>query len=241
VSGAGRSRVACPALRSPRHGAIDHGSARRGQLCGRGHGRGCAGGPGGIRAGTRPSGGDVPGRLHRADGGAAASGTGRVVDPDRVGALGLGRGSPAAYLGRLPGAFCGACVAGLVRPECGGGFPGGKRTALRRKRRAVRQGRGQDGGPARAGAFGQPGKHVQPRLGHDARGLDGAVPQDRLSGSGHPRDEDPILPVQNGQAIAAGIPGTQLEILRGVGHELPPGRLDWFAARIAGHVRAASS
>jgi pimeloyl-ACP methyl ester carboxylesterase len=54
-------------------------------------------------------------------------------------------------------------------------------------------------------------------------------------------DEDPILPVQNGQAIAAGIPGTQLEILRGVGHELPPGRLDWFAGRIAEHVRASSS
>ena len=53
-------------------------------------------------------------------------------------------------------------------------------------------------------------------------------------------DEDPILPVQNGQAIAAGIPGAQIEILRHVGHELPPGRLDWFAARIAEHVRAAS-
>jgi pimeloyl-ACP methyl ester carboxylesterase len=35
-------------------------------------------------------------------------------------------------------------------------------------------------------------------------------------------DEDPILPLPNGEALAAGIHGAQLNVLRGVGHELPP-------------------
>jgi pimeloyl-ACP methyl ester carboxylesterase len=52
-------------------------------------------------------------------------------------------------------------------------------------------------------------------------------------------DEDPILPVENGRAIAEGIAGAQLEILRGVGHELPRGRFDWLADRIAAHVLGA--
>lgn len=54
-------------------------------------------------------------------------------------------------------------------------------------------------------------------------------------------DEDPILPVENGGAIAETITGTQLEVLQGVGHELPPGRLDWFAERIAEHVLSPSA
>ncbi len=52
-------------------------------------------------------------------------------------------------------------------------------------------------------------------------------------------DEDPILPVENGKAIASGIRNAQLEILSAIGHELPPGRLDWIAERIAAHVQAA--
>lgn len=51
-------------------------------------------------------------------------------------------------------------------------------------------------------------------------------------------DEDPILPVENGKAIASGIRNAQLEILPGIGHELPPGRLDWIAERIAAHVQS---
>lgn len=52
-------------------------------------------------------------------------------------------------------------------------------------------------------------------------------------------DQDPILPVENGRAIAEGIPGAQLEEMPGVGHELPPHRMEWFADRIAAHVQTA--
>lgn len=49
-------------------------------------------------------------------------------------------------------------------------------------------------------------------------------------------DEDPILPVENGRAIADGIPGARIEVLSGVGHELPARWQDWLADRIARHV-----
>lgn len=49
-------------------------------------------------------------------------------------------------------------------------------------------------------------------------------------------DEDPILPVENGRAIAAGIDGAEIEVLPGVGHELPPRWLDRIANRITAHV-----
>jgi pimeloyl-ACP methyl ester carboxylesterase len=54
-------------------------------------------------------------------------------------------------------------------------------------------------------------------------------------------DEDPILPVENGRAIAAGIPGARLEVMTGVGHELPARHLAWIADRVAAHVRAAGA
>jgi pimeloyl-ACP methyl ester carboxylesterase len=54
-------------------------------------------------------------------------------------------------------------------------------------------------------------------------------------------DEDPILPVENGRAIAAGIPGARLEVMTGVGHELPARHLAWIADRLAAHVRAAGA
>jgi pimeloyl-ACP methyl ester carboxylesterase len=52
-------------------------------------------------------------------------------------------------------------------------------------------------------------------------------------------DEDPILPVENGRAIAAGIPGASLEVLTGVGHGLPSRHITWIADRLAGHIRSA--
>lgn len=51
-------------------------------------------------------------------------------------------------------------------------------------------------------------------------------------------EDDPILPVGNGRALAAGIPGADLGVLPGVGHELPRRVWDAVAERIAAHVRA---
>src|SRR3989344_1899447 len=47
-------------------------------------------------------------------------------------------------------------------------------------------------------------------------------------------EEDPILPLANGQALAAGIPGADLRILPGVGHELPAVLIPTIADAIAG-------
>ncbi len=49
-------------------------------------------------------------------------------------------------------------------------------------------------------------------------------------------DEDPILPVQNGKAIAAGLPGAELVIFPGIGHELPLSIIPEIAEQIAAHV-----
>lgn len=51
-------------------------------------------------------------------------------------------------------------------------------------------------------------------------------------------EEDPILPVENGLALAGGIPGAQSLILPGVGHELPPRAVPQIIARLAQHFRA---
>lgn len=53
-------------------------------------------------------------------------------------------------------------------------------------------------------------------------------------------DEDPILPVENGRAIVAGIPGANLLELPGTGHELPRRLLPLIAGRIADHVKGAA-
>lgn len=47
-------------------------------------------------------------------------------------------------------------------------------------------------------------------------------------------EEDPILPLANGQALAAGILGAELRILPGVGHELPAALIPTIADAIAG-------
>ncbi len=49
-------------------------------------------------------------------------------------------------------------------------------------------------------------------------------------------EEDPILPVQNGMALAEGIPGATLRTLPGIGHEIPQPVIPEIAALIAGHA-----
>jgi pimeloyl-ACP methyl ester carboxylesterase len=49
--------------------------------------------------------------------------------------------------------------------------------------------------------------------------------------------EDPVLPVANGMALAAGIAGAELLVLDQVGHELPAALIGEIAGRIARHVR----
>jgi pimeloyl-ACP methyl ester carboxylesterase len=52
-------------------------------------------------------------------------------------------------------------------------------------------------------------------------------------------EEDPILPVENGRAIAAGISGASLKVLPKAGHELPHPSISAIVHQIALHVRAA--
>ncbi|MCC5968675.1 MAG: alpha/beta hydrolase [Pararhodobacter sp.] len=50
-------------------------------------------------------------------------------------------------------------------------------------------------------------------------------------------EDDPLLPVENGQAIAAGIDGAEIHVVSGMGHELPNSRLATIADLVAGHSR----
>lgn len=49
--------------------------------------------------------------------------------------------------------------------------------------------------------------------------------------------EDPILPVENGRAIAQGMADASLLILAGVGHEIPSSKIPEIVDQIAGHLR----
>ncbi|WP_229449329.1 alpha/beta fold hydrolase [Nitratireductor sp. B36] len=49
--------------------------------------------------------------------------------------------------------------------------------------------------------------------------------------------EDPILPVENGEALAAGIAGSKLIVMDGVAHELPLCRVEAIAEQIAGSLK----
>ena len=45
-------------------------------------------------------------------------------------------------------------------------------------------------------------------------------------------DADPLVPVEGGRDTAANIPGAELFIVPGVGHEMPPPILDVFIGSI---------
>ncbi|MDD9732037.1 alpha/beta hydrolase [Mameliella sp. AT18] len=49
--------------------------------------------------------------------------------------------------------------------------------------------------------------------------------------------DDPILPIENGKALAAGITGAELIVIPGLGHELPLPVLPLIANRMATHVQ----
>jgi proline iminopeptidase len=49
--------------------------------------------------------------------------------------------------------------------------------------------------------------------------------------------DDPLVPVLAGRDTAANIPGAQLEIIEGMGHDFPPALMEQLAVRIAAHCR----
>ncbi len=49
-------------------------------------------------------------------------------------------------------------------------------------------------------------------------------------------EEDPILPVANGHAIAGGIEGAEIGVVRGMGHEIPPSRIREMTGIILDHL-----
>lgn len=50
-------------------------------------------------------------------------------------------------------------------------------------------------------------------------------------------EKDPVLPIENGRALAEGIPGAHIVELSGVGHEIPSPHISRIATLIAQHVR----
>lgn len=51
-------------------------------------------------------------------------------------------------------------------------------------------------------------------------------------------EDDPILPVENGRALAKNLPSARLVVMPGVGHELPLRVLGFLAEQIAKHIGA---
>ncbi|MFC4946858.1 alpha/beta fold hydrolase [Pseudonocardia sp. GCM10023141] len=49
-------------------------------------------------------------------------------------------------------------------------------------------------------------------------------------------DRDPVFPLPHGEALRAAIPGADLLVLAGTGHELPPPVWDVFVPRLIGHT-----
>jgi proline iminopeptidase len=52
-------------------------------------------------------------------------------------------------------------------------------------------------------------------------------------------NDDPLVPVAAGRETACHIPGSRLEIIRGMGHDLPPAVQALLVERIVEHCRDA--
>jgi proline iminopeptidase len=52
--------------------------------------------------------------------------------------------------------------------------------------------------------------------------------------------DDPLVPVAAGRDTALHIPGSRLVVIRGMGHDLPPGVQRILVERIVEHCRGAS-
>lgn len=50
---------------------------------------------------------------------------------------------------------------------------------------------------------------------------------------------DPLVPYAGGEDVARTIPGAELELIEGMGHDLPPKHLDQISGRILGHLATA--
>jgi hypothetical protein len=50
--------------------------------------------------------------------------------------------------------------------------------------------------------------------------------------------DDPLVPIAAGKHTAQNIPGAKLEIVPGMGHDLPPGLVDMLSRLILDHCRA---
>lgn len=50
-------------------------------------------------------------------------------------------------------------------------------------------------------------------------------------------EDDPLLPVENGRAIASGIDGAEIHVIAGMGHELPASRFATISDLVTGHSR----
>jgi len=48
---------------------------------------------------------------------------------------------------------------------------------------------------------------------------------------------DPLVPVEGGRAIAAGVPGARLVEIEGMGHALPPAVWDEVVEEVEKHAR----
>jgi pimeloyl-ACP methyl ester carboxylesterase len=54
-------------------------------------------------------------------------------------------------------------------------------------------------------------------------------------------DADRLVPLENGRATAAAIPGSRLEIVEGMGHDYPPQYWDQIVTLITAHAQAATA